>query len=76
MKRTAVFIISVFVLSVSMPKSNKEYWIKKLTNNRNRNLMYYAQMRDLGLRVIVVWECQIDDACLEVSAEMIIEGKG
>lgn len=43
------------------PKSNIEYWTSKLTNNRNRDLRHYDEMKAKGWKVIVVWECEIND---------------
>ncbi len=47
------------------PKSNTEYWISKLTNNKNRDLKYYEQMKEKQWKVIVVWECEINESRLE-----------
>ena len=44
---------SFFVL----PKSNTEYWIPKLKENRQRDLAMQEQLINMGWYVIVVWEC-------------------
>ena len=55
------------------PKSNTEYWISKLTNNKNRDLKYYEQMKEKQWKVIVVWECEINETRLE---RLIAETRG
>ncbi len=47
------------------PKSNTEYWTNKLINNKNRDKKYHDQMKEKGWKVIVVWECEINDNRLE-----------
>ncbi len=42
-----------------LPKSNVDFWHKKIERNRNRDHKERLQLRDLGWHVIVVWECQL-----------------
>lgn len=42
-----------------MPKSNTEYWDKKIDNNIKRDKLVYEQLCDLGWMVLVVWECEL-----------------
>ena len=41
------------------PKSNTEFWDKKLEKNRLRDEKNIVQLRTAGWRVIVVWECEL-----------------
>lgn len=43
-----------------MPGSNLEYWRPKLQRNVRRDAEKDAALRELGWRVLVVWECEID----------------
>jgi len=45
-----------------LPRSKPEYWGPKLERNRRRDAASVAQLRELGWRVLVVWECEITDA--------------
>jgi len=45
----------------SMPKSNQDYWQKKLNNNTIRDEINIAKLITLGWNVIVVWECETKD---------------
>ena len=42
-----------------MPKSNTEYWNKKITGNVERDKNVIMQLEELGWNVITVWECQL-----------------
>lgn len=43
------------------PKTNVDYWCNKLRRNRERDLLHYQQLSDLGWRCLVVWECELKD---------------
>lgn len=45
-----------------LPKSKLGFWNPKLEENRKRDLRNQRRLRDLGWRVLVVWECQMVDA--------------
>ena len=42
-----------------MPKSNTEYWNKKITGNVERDKKVIVRLEELGWNVITVWECQL-----------------
>lgn len=42
-----------------MPKSNTEYWNKKITGNVERDKNVIVRLQELGWNVITVWECQL-----------------
>lgn len=39
------------------PKQNAEYWLKKITGNRDRDKVNLSALKKLGWKVLVVWEC-------------------
>ena len=43
----------------TMPKSNVEYWKKKLYRNRERDEHNRKELESRGWNVITVWECQL-----------------
>ena len=43
----------------SIPKSNYEFWKNKLEGNVERDKKNYAQLESMGIKVIVVWGCEI-----------------
>ena len=50
-----------------LPKSNLDYWRPKLVGNAARDRVKDQELRTLGWRVLVVWECELatdDDVAL------------
>lgn len=41
------------------PKSNSDYWLKKIERNKQRDLISLKTLSDLGWKTLVVWECEI-----------------
>lgn len=44
------------------PKSNTGYWDAKLTRNTDRDASNQAMLKDLGWKILVLWECEITRA--------------
>ena len=44
-----------------MPKSNRSYWGKKISRNKERDAKSLSEMTRKGWIVLTVWECQIKD---------------
>lgn len=49
------------------PKSNSDYWKRKIGKNKERDRSHRKKLRDLGWDVLVIWECQLQNE-EEVSA--------
>jgi DNA mismatch endonuclease, patch repair protein len=41
----------------SDPKSNRSYWQQKLERTKARDLAHIKRLKELGYRVLVIWEC-------------------
>ena len=41
------------------PKSRQEFWSNKFSLNQKRDMVVARQLRHLGWRIVVVWECEI-----------------
>ncbi len=41
------------------PKSRLDYWKPKLLRNAERDQQHYSELKSMGWKVLVVWECQI-----------------
>ena len=44
-----------------LPRTNEGFWSQKLRDNRARDARKEAQLKELGLRVLVVWQCWTRD---------------
>jgi len=42
-----------------MPKSNVDFWKKKLYRNKERDEHNQKELEEMGWKVITVWECQL-----------------
>ncbi|KAF1708088.1 very short patch repair endonuclease [Pseudoxanthomonas sangjuensis] len=42
-----------------MPKSRKAYWAGKIEGNRRRDARKQRQLKALGWKVVIVWECEL-----------------
>jgi DNA mismatch endonuclease, patch repair protein len=62
--RLAIFVHGCFwhrhscKLGQPRPATNSDFWQKKLEENRERDKRKQAELRRLGWKVAVVWECQ------------------
>ena len=45
----------------STPKQNAEFWNKKFSDNIRRDNEVYYQLKKLGWRTAIIWECCIRD---------------
>jgi len=43
-----------------MPQTNREFWSKKLLRNQQRDNENQCQLKKLGWKVLVVWECELN----------------
>jgi DNA mismatch endonuclease, patch repair protein len=48
--------------ATTTPKQNAEFWLRKFEANMTRDRRKVRQLRQLGYRVITVWECQTKHA--------------
>lgn len=44
-----------------MPKSNRAYWERKISRNRERDAQSQESLKRDGWRVMTIWECQMGD---------------
>jgi DNA mismatch endonuclease (patch repair protein) len=42
-----------------VPKSNRDYWVKKISKNRARDVAARTALTGLGWRATVLWECEL-----------------
>jgi DNA mismatch endonuclease, patch repair protein len=65
-RRLAVFVNGCFwhhhkgCPRATIPKRNRSFWIEKLATNRKRDARKIRQLRAMGYRVLLLWECQLE----------------
>src|SRR5687767_12602839 len=68
-RKTAVFVNGCFWHGHKCndghhPKSNTAYWDRKLSRNRERDVMTRTALKNIGWKQIVVWSCETSDTTL------------
>lgn len=64
-RRWAIFVNGCFwhghtgCKRATVPKRNKRFWASKFETNRRRDAKKIRELRALGYRVILVWECEV-----------------
>ncbi len=54
------------------PKSNEEFWEKKIMSNVQRDMCNYQLLVQSGWKVITVWECQLKkNNCRETLEQLV-----
>jgi len=56
------------------PSSNAEYWAQKAQANRERDARKEDQLRRLGWRVFVVWQCRLAPSAREKTLDRLALG--
>ena len=78
--KTAIFINGCFwhghqgCRYFVVPKSNTEFWVNKIEKNKKIENKKIEELRSLGWKVIVIWECQLKkDVINETMADLVKE---
>jgi len=63
-KKKVIFINGCFwhghnCKKAALPATNKSFWEKKLTGNKERDKRNLAKLKDIGWKSLVIWQCQI-----------------
>ena len=48
-----------------IPKTNRDYWMKKVARNRERDQGHIAALRAARWQALVVWECEVEHTVTE-----------
>ena len=84
--RTVVFVHGCFwhghkgCKKYTIPKSNTDFWVKKVERNQERDQEVWRQLEAKGWSVVIVWECELekkrfDETIDRVEKEIIENGR-
>lgn len=59
-----------------VPKTRSDWWLNKIYKTRTRDLEKSNKLKELGWKVIVVWECELKNSKKERLEKLINEIKG
>lgn len=69
-RKWAIFVNGCFwhrhkgCVRTTTPTRNRDFWIAKFAANTKRDSAKTRALRRLGLKVIIVWECEIENAAV------------
>lgn len=43
----------------ALPETNREFWERKIENNKTRDRLTMKELKKLGWKCFVIWQCQI-----------------
>ena len=74
--KTVVFVNGCFwhghsCKRTSMPKSNKDFWRKKISTTIKRDRINQEKLKEMGWNVLVIWECQLKKERRDKSLEYL-----
>lgn len=78
--RVAIFVHGCFwhhhtgCKYATLPKANRRFWVEKLAGNKKRDRRKTRALRELGYRVLTVWECQTRTQGLDLRIGRFLEG--
>lgn len=55
------------------PKNNAEFWKAKIEGNVNRDISNQAELKKLGWRVFVIWECSLRKDMAEKTLSALVQ---
>lgn len=77
--KTVIFVNGCFwhqhsgCKQATMPKSNTEFWEKKLNRNVEKDKENISAIKSMGWNAIVIWECEINKNFEQVMKSVIEE---
>ena len=55
------------------PAANEEYWKKKILRNVERDEANAKALKELGWKVLIVWECELKKATIDKRLEILAD---
>lgn len=77
--RTVIFVNGCFwhghegCRYATVPKTNVDFWIRKIETNRKRDERTVEKLHSLGWNVITIWECQLGKGDAEHTLQDLFE---
>ena len=76
--KTVIFVNGCFwhghigCKSYVIPKSNVEFWEKKIQRNKTRDVEVYEKLALMGWHCITIWECQLKPKVRQETLESLV----
>jgi len=79
--RTVIFVHGCFwhrhrgCRNCTTPTNNREFWVNKLEGNVERDRLHTRTLKKLGWKVVVVWECEVEEKPTAVARRFVRLGR-
>ena len=57
-----------------VPKTRTEWWLAKISSNKSKDDLNIAKLKQLGWKVIEIWECELKGMSRNLTLEDLISG--
>ena len=66
-KKIAVFVQGCFwhkhnCKHSNIPKTNRNYWLKKINYNKKRDAINAKKLKSMGWKTVYIWECDLKNS--------------
>jgi len=55
-----------------IPQTNREFWVKKIARNQQRDSEVKARLNAMGWHCITIWECELKPSCREATLRSLL----
>lgn len=56
-----------------LPATRTEWWAQKVARNQERDAEQQAKLREMGWRVVIIWQCQLKASIIADSLALLAE---
>ena len=56
----------------ALPTTNTEFWKEKISSNIIRDKKTYAELSDMGYKVLVIWQCELTSKKREITLSELL----
>lgn len=75
--KIAIFVNGCFwhghsCIGDKLPKTNTDFWLKKIQDNMKRDSSVIAKLEKDGWLVITVWECELRKSKIDITMEIVL----
>lgn len=77
--KTIIFVHGCFwhghsdCVNARLPKSNIEYWTKKISSNMIRDEKNVSELTKMGYKIIVIWTCELSKKNIQQTIGKMIQ---
>jgi DNA mismatch endonuclease (patch repair protein) len=73
---TAIFINGCFwhghdCSKGKLPNTNQEFWDKKISRNKERDLKNFRKLNEKGITSIQIWECKLNNKTFQMTIDTL-----